>query len=142
VRLYVIGAEGQLARSLREAATLDPDIVVGCGGRPNVDIVQPDLVENALLAFSPDIVINSAAYTAVDRAESEPEHAFAVNRDGAGIVAAATARLGIPIVHMSTDSTARRKVLTLRPMPRHHKVFMDAQSLQGSLLSRQPTIAI
>jgi dTDP-4-dehydrorhamnose reductase len=103
VRLYVVGAEGQIARSLREAATYNPDIVIRCGGRPNLDILDPDLVEKALLAFSPDIVINPAAYTAVDRAESEPELAFAVNRDGAGIVATATARLGIPMVHMSTD---------------------------------------
>jgi len=48
-------------------------------------------------------VINPAAYTAVDRAESEPDLAFAVNRDGAGIVATRAARLGIPIVHLSTD---------------------------------------
>ena len=103
MRLYVLGTEGQVARSLREAAADNPDIVVGCGGRPDVDILRPDLVEKALLAFSPDIVINPAAYTAVDRAESEPDLAFAVNRDGAGIVAAAAARLGIPIVHLSTD---------------------------------------
>jgi dTDP-4-dehydrorhamnose reductase len=103
VRLYVIGTEGQVARSLREAAAYNPDIVIGCGSRRDIDILRPDLVEKALEAFSPDIVVNPAAYTAVDRAESEPDLAFAVNRDGAGIVAAATARLGIPIVHLSTD---------------------------------------
>jgi dTDP-4-dehydrorhamnose reductase len=103
VRLYVIGIEGQIARSLREAATQNPDIVIGCGGRPGLDILRRELVEKAFLAFSPDIVINAAAYTAVDRAESEPELAFAVNCDGAGTVAAATARLEIPIVHISTD---------------------------------------
>ena len=103
MRLYVVGTEGQVARSLREAATNHPDIVIGCAGRPEIDILRPDLVEKALLAFSPDIVINPAAYTAVDRAESEPDLAFAVNRDGAGIVAAAAARLDVPIVHLSTD---------------------------------------
>jgi dTDP-4-dehydrorhamnose reductase len=103
VRLYVIGTEGQVARSLREASTNSPDIVVGCGGRPDVDICHLDLVEKALLKFSPDIVVNPAAYTAVDRAESEPDLAFAINRDGAGIVAVAAARLGIPIIHLSTD---------------------------------------
>jgi dTDP-4-dehydrorhamnose reductase len=103
VRLYVFGSKGQVARSLREAITDEPDIVLGYGGRPDVDILRPDLVEKALRAFSPDIVINPAAYTAVDRAESEPELAFAINRDGAGIVAAATARLGVPILHLSTD---------------------------------------
>ena len=96
LRLYVVGTEGQVARSLHEAATDNPDIVIGHGGRPEVDILRPDLVEKALLAFAPDIVINPAAYTAVDRAESEPDLAFAVNRDGAGIVATEAARLGIP----------------------------------------------
>jgi dTDP-4-dehydrorhamnose reductase len=103
LRLYVVGTEGQVARSLREAATNNPDIVIGYGGRPEVDILRPDLVEKALLAFAPNIVINPAAYTAVDRAESEPDLAFAVNRDGAAIVATEAARLGIPIVHLSTD---------------------------------------
>jgi dTDP-4-dehydrorhamnose reductase len=103
VRLYVFGAEGQVARSLREAATDIPDIVIGCSARSAVDIVRPDMVDKALFEFSPDIVINQAAYTAVDRAEAEPDLAFAVNSDGAGNVAAAAARLGIPIIHLSTD---------------------------------------
>jgi len=103
VRLYIVGTDGQVARSLREAAIQHPDIVMGCGGRPDVDILRPDLVEKAFLAFSPDMVINPAAYTAVDRAEAEPELAFATNRDGAGIVATAAARLGVPILHLSTD---------------------------------------
>ncbi|MFX8164579.1 sugar nucleotide-binding protein, partial [Acinetobacter baumannii] len=50
-----------------------------------------------------DIVVNPAAYTAVDRAESEPELAFALNRDGAGAVAAAAAKHDAPIIHLSTD---------------------------------------
>ena len=103
MRLYVIGAEGQIARSLREAAANNPDIEIGCGARPSVDILRPELVEKALTEFSPNIVINPAAYTAVDRAEAEPDLAFAINRRGAGIVAAAANRLGIPIVHLSTD---------------------------------------
>ena len=103
MRLYVIGTEGQVARSLRQAATQHPDIVIRCGGRPDVDILRPDLVEKAFRAFSPDIVINPAAYTAVDRAEIEPDLAFATNRDGAGIVATVAARLGVPILHLSTD---------------------------------------
>ena len=103
MRLYVIGTEGQVARALREAAIDYPDVVFGCSGRSEVDILDPKVVEKALSAFSPDLVINPAAYTAVDRAESESDLAFAINRDGAGNVAAAAARLGIPIVHLSTD---------------------------------------
>jgi dTDP-4-dehydrorhamnose reductase len=103
VRMYVIGAEGQVARSLREAANGTKEFVVKCGARPSVDVLRADLVEEALSEFEPDIVINPAAFTAVDRAETESKLAFAVNSDGAGIVAAAAARQGIPIVHLSTD---------------------------------------
>jgi dTDP-4-dehydrorhamnose reductase len=70
---------------------------------PNVDSLRRDLIEKALLTFSPNIVINPAAYTAVDRAKSEPALAFAINRDGARIVASAAASLGVPILHLSTD---------------------------------------
>ena len=77
--------------------------MLGCGSRPNVDILRPESVEQALRDFSPDIVVNPAAYTAVDRAETESDLAFAVNRDGAASVATAAKRLGIPIIHLSTD---------------------------------------
>jgi dTDP-4-dehydrorhamnose reductase len=103
VRLYVFGAEGQIARSLREAAANSCDIQIRSCSRTNVDIRRADLVENAIAEFSPSIVINPAAYTAVDQAEAEPDLTFAINRDGAGIVAKAARRLGIPIVHLSTD---------------------------------------
>ena len=103
MRVYVIGSEGQIARSLCETIGRTPDVVFGCGSRPNVDILRPESVEQALRDFSPDIVINPAAYTAVDRAETESDLAFAVNRDGAASVATAAKRLGIPIIHLSTD---------------------------------------
>src|SRR5271154_1809558 len=103
MRIYVIGGEGQVARSLREAAHENPDLVIGWSARPEVDILSPGLVERALADFSPDIVVNPAAYTAVDRAEAEPELAFAINRDGAAAVATAAKQRNIPIVHLSTD---------------------------------------
>jgi len=61
-----MGTEGQVARSLREVAVNVPDVKVGCGGRPDIDLLRPDSIDRALFAFSPDIVINPAAYTAVD----------------------------------------------------------------------------
>jgi dTDP-4-dehydrorhamnose reductase len=103
MRIYVFGATGQIARSLREAASSNVDIEIGCGARSNIDIRSADQVERALAEFSPSIVINPAAYTAVDRAEAESDLAFAINRDGAGVVAKAASRLGIPIIHLSTD---------------------------------------
>ena len=103
MRVFVFGAEGQIARSLREAAARHRGIVIGHSGRPDVDILRADQVEKALDEFAPGIVVNPAAYTAVDKAEAEPELAFAINRDGAAIVAAAAKRRGVPVIHLSTD---------------------------------------
>ena len=103
MRLYVIGGQGQVARSLREAAAGDNDIVFGCAQRPDVDLLRPASIAQALADFRPDIVVNPAAYTAVDKAESEPDQAFALNRDGARAVAAAAANQGAPVIHLSTD---------------------------------------
>jgi dTDP-4-dehydrorhamnose reductase len=103
MRLYVIGGEGQVARSLREAAAVHEDIVLGFSGRAEVDLLDPSSIEKGIAKFRPDAVINPAAYTAVDKAESEPDQAFAINRDGARAVAAAAASQGAPIIHLSTD---------------------------------------
>jgi dTDP-4-dehydrorhamnose reductase len=103
MRIYVVGAEGQVARSLREVASRYDDVVFRCSHRPDVDLLNPASIETALEVFRPDVVVNPAAYTAVDRAESESALAFALNRDGAGALAAAAARLEAPIIHLSTD---------------------------------------
>jgi dTDP-4-dehydrorhamnose reductase len=103
MRIYVVGGQGQVARSLREAAAAEHDIVFGCGERPTVDLLRPESIAQALADFRPDLVVNPAAYTAVDKAESEPEQAFALNRDGAGAVAAAAAAHGVPVIQLSTD---------------------------------------
>jgi dTDP-4-dehydrorhamnose reductase len=103
MRIFVTGAQGQVARSLSEAGAMRPDVVVGLGARPVLDLTSPDSILPAMAAFNPDVVVNAAAYTAVDRAESEPELAYAINRDGAGAVAAAAERVGAPIVQLSTD---------------------------------------
>jgi dTDP-4-dehydrorhamnose reductase len=101
LRVLVIGADGQVARSLSEMA--DEGVTIGCSRRPEVDLLRPNSIERALTAFWPDIVVNPAAYTAVDRAESEAEAAFAANAEGAKNVATAAARVGVPIIHLSTD---------------------------------------
>ena len=102
MRIVVTGREGQLAHSLRAVgASSGVDIV--CLGRPQLDLSEAATVSAALLGTGADVIINAAAYTAVDRAESEPEKAHAVNAAGAGLVAQAAQRLGVPIVHISTD---------------------------------------
>jgi dTDP-4-dehydrorhamnose reductase len=101
--VLVVGASGQLARSLMAAAPRYDALDVTFHGRPSLDLLQGSSIAKAFETAQPAWAINAAAYTAVDRAESEPEAAFAVNREGAGAVAAAAARAGIPIIHVSTD---------------------------------------
>lgn len=101
LRLLVTGKNGQLATALARAVSHDIEVV--CAGRPELDITNAPSIRAAITRHRPDIVINPAAYTAVDRAESEPDIAFAVNRDGAGNVAAEAAQASLPIVHVSTD---------------------------------------
>ena len=62
-----------------------------------------DAVKKTIREAAPSLVVNAAAYTAVDRAESEPDLAVAVNRDGPGNLASACAKAGIPLIHISTD---------------------------------------
>ncbi|WP_448954608.1 dTDP-4-dehydrorhamnose reductase [Labrys neptuniae] len=102
MRVAVTGREGQLARSL-QAIAADSDTEIVCLGRPEFDLAQPGAIAATLAAAEPDVVINAAAYTAVDRAESEAELAHAVNTVGAGLVAEAAARLGLPVLQVSTD---------------------------------------
>ena len=103
MRLAVTGREGQVAASLLEAGQRQDGVEVIAVGRPQLDLARPDTVIEALEASRPDIVVSAAAYTAVDQAEDEPDAAFAVNAVGAGKVAEAAARLGVPVIHLSTD---------------------------------------
>ncbi|MBZ9883169.1 dTDP-4-dehydrorhamnose reductase [Mesorhizobium sp. CA10] len=103
MRLAVTGREGQVAASLVEVARGRDDFEVVAVGRPALDLARPDTVYAALEAARPDIVVSAAAYTAVDQAEDEKDLAFAVNATGAGKVAQAAARLGVSVIHLSTD---------------------------------------
>lgn len=103
MRLLISGWQGQLARSLGEVATQRSDVTAVAIGRPALDLVKLPTILRTLADSKPDIVINTAAYTAVDKAESEPEAAMALNRDGARLIAMAAAERGIPIIHLSTD---------------------------------------
>ncbi len=102
MKFLVIGASGQLALSLAEMSLAEGDRL-SLAGRPDIDLLVPETVEAGIAGAAPDLVVNAAAYTAVDKAESEPDLAFAVNADGAGHVAAACERTRIPLIHISTD---------------------------------------
>ena len=102
LRIAVTGKEGQVARSMIE---LGPEMGVEiiAVGRPELDLADPPSVLSALEAARPDVIVSAAAYTAVDKAETEQDLAFAVNGAGAGAVAEAAAKLGVPVLHLSTD---------------------------------------
>jgi len=103
VRLVVTGRDGQVAASLLEAGQAHAGVEVVAIGRPELDLARPETIVDAIALAKPDVVVSAAAYTAVDLAEDEPDLAFAVNATGAGKVAEAAARLGVPVIHLSTD---------------------------------------
>jgi dTDP-4-dehydrorhamnose reductase len=102
VKILVIGRHGQLAQSLLETK-LAPSIEILALGRPHLDVSRPGTIVEAVDKAAPHLVVNAAAYTAVDNAETEPAEASAVNAAGAGQVADVCRRLSIPLVHISTD---------------------------------------
>lgn len=102
MRIAVTGSQGQVALSLLERGPALGATVLALG-RPQLDLARPGTIAPALASARPDIVVNAAAYTAVDDAESEPELAVSTNATGAGAVAEAASRLGIPLIHLSTD---------------------------------------
>jgi dTDP-4-dehydrorhamnose reductase len=103
VRIIVTGREGQVARALAERGPgFGHEIVLLA--RPELDLAaNAETISEALAAARPEAIISAAAYTAVDKAEGDAEQAFRVNAQGAGAVAAAAARLTVPLVHLSTD---------------------------------------
>ena len=103
MKIVVTGREGQIARSLMEAGR-EADHEIVTLGRPQLDLAaEPSQIHETLRAARPDVIVSAAAYTAVDRAESEPTHAYAVNAKGAQSVARSAHLLGVPLIHLSTD---------------------------------------
>ena len=101
MRILLTGKTGQVGSEL--VAALAPlGTVVACD-RNALDLVDPDAIVREVREVRPGIIVNAAAYTAVDRAESEPELAMAVNGTAPGILAAEAAKVGALLVHYSTD---------------------------------------
>lgn len=101
-KVIITGGEGQLGCALRDHI-LAKEFHLAICPRDLIDITDPTSITNAFDRFSPDIVINSAAYTAVDKAEQEQEQCMRVNHQGARNIAAACQALQIPLIHLSTD---------------------------------------
>jgi len=100
-RILLFGPAGQVGWELRR--TLAPLGELTCAGRPGVDFTRPDSLRAAIAAANPTIIVNAAAHTAVDKAETETALAAAVNTDAPALMAAEAKKLGALLVHFSTD---------------------------------------
>jgi dTDP-4-dehydrorhamnose reductase len=100
--ILVAGKSGQLALCLRDSAVLRNVPLVAIG-RPELNLEDAEGINRVIAAVRPSAIINAAAYTAVDLAEAEPQHAFGINCDGAVRLAEAAARCGISFIQISTD---------------------------------------
>jgi dTDP-4-dehydrorhamnose reductase len=101
MKILILGTNGQLGIELQQAFSGYGNITAL--GRDRCDLSQPDQLRKAVAESAPDIILNAAAYTAVDRAESEPELAMRVNREAPGVLAEEAKKRGALLVHYSTD---------------------------------------
>ena len=99
--ILLIGQHGQVSRELQLCLAGQAELVVR--GREQLDLSQVEQIRQQVRALRPELIINAAAHTAVDQAESEPELAFAINATAPGVLAEEAATLGVPLIHYSTD---------------------------------------
>ena len=102
MRILVCGANGQVGHELVDRASANGLEALGMT-RGQLDITQADQIAAVMRQFKPGLIINAAAYTHVDNAESQSEQAYAVNREGAARLAEAAQQAAIPLFHISTD---------------------------------------
>ncbi|BBD97387.1 dTDP-4-dehydrorhamnose reductase [Sphingobium amiense] len=103
MRMAVTGLHGQVVQSLIERANNITDVSIVPLGRPELDLQDTGTIDPALKSARPDVIVSAAAYTAVDRAESEQDVAMTVNGVAPGLLAATAKELGVPLIHISTD---------------------------------------
>lgn len=101
LRIAVTGWTGQVVQAMLERVPVGVEVIAL--RRPELDLADHPTIAPALRAARPDVIVNAAAYTAVDQAESEPDLAMRVNGGAAGEAARAAALLGVPIIQLSTD---------------------------------------
>ncbi|SFV14828.1 dTDP-4-dehydrorhamnose reductase [Pseudomonas sp. OV546] len=101
MKVLITGQHGQVSRELQlQLQGLGELIVLG---RDQLDLANADQIRQQIRVHRPDLIINAAAHTAVDQAESEPDAAFAINAIAPGVLAEEAKALGIPLIHYSTD---------------------------------------
>jgi dTDP-4-dehydrorhamnose reductase len=104
MRILIFGGSGQVGQELQQSlAPLGTLLVPGQGALPRADLADFTQLENLVASLTPDIIVNAAAYTAVDKAETERELAQKINADAPGVLARAAKNISAPLVHYSTD---------------------------------------
>lgn len=103
IKVLVFGKSGQLARCLAVCRSNFPEIELQFLGSEDCDLVQAGQAEAHVKQISPDVIVNAAAYTAVDMAESQQDMAFRLNSDAVREMAEVAKNLEIPLIHVSTD---------------------------------------
>jgi dTDP-4-dehydrorhamnose reductase len=103
VKVLITGSNGQVGSCLVKQLQSCPEIEFLAVDRDKLDITSEQEVIETVLAFSPNIIINAAAHTAVDKAEYEVELSYAINRDGPKYLAQVAEQVGAAILHISTD---------------------------------------
>jgi dTDP-4-dehydrorhamnose reductase len=101
MKVLINGRNGQVSHELQRRLGAVGELIVL--GRDQLDLAQPDQIRRQVQNLRPDLIINAAAHTAVDLAESEPQAAFAINAIAPGILAEEALALDIPLIHYSTD---------------------------------------
>ena len=101
--VLVTGANGQVGQAIREVSEGATDLEFIFASSQELDVTNPESVENNFNTYKPDYCINAAAYTAVDKAESEPENAYKLNATAVEILAAACVRTNCTLIQISTD---------------------------------------
>ena len=101
MKVLINGRNGQVSHELQRRLGGVGELIVL--GRDQLDLAQPDQIRRQVQNLRPDLIINAAAHTAVDLAESEPQAAFAINAIAPGILAEEARALDIPLIHYSTD---------------------------------------
>jgi dTDP-4-dehydrorhamnose reductase len=101
MKILIVGQHGQVSRELQRRLGVVGELIVP--GRDQLDLTLPDQIRQQVQNVRPDLIINAAAHTAVDLAESAPQTAFAINAIAPGILAQEALSLGIPLIHYSTD---------------------------------------
>ena len=101
MKILLTGSGGQLATELQPILLSSGEVIAA--DRTRLDLSQPESIRQAMAEIQPDLVVNAGAYTAVDKAESEPELANAVNATAPGFFAAECEKIGASLIHISTD---------------------------------------